>query len=302
MPPPSRLGGFSFTKAQPQPSRKRRLGVMALVAFIVLALGAGTVMIVAGSSPVAQAAPLPAKPDNIAPADQQPVGPDGIGHKPVNGVAPTAANPYPGAVPVENADTGGGDMGWENPRYAVPVYLMSTELMEPMSVFVPAAKLYSLARPSDSFIPSKYAGFDSIAIPDSPHRTVWHSGGGAMAGTNADGSPATAGTTFLGSHSGYIGLWGAYLHVAELTGGETVWTKDAKGKLQRWQVDRVRYMPHTQFPQEYWNKTGPRRLVLTTCGGTSGADGIFNENVFAEAKPVQPDGSALPTAPAKVAK
>jgi hypothetical protein len=293
MPPPSRLGGYTFTKAQPSPSRKRRLRLVALVAFVVLALGAGTVMVVAGNTPVAQDAPLPAIPDYIAPADQKPVGPDGIG----DGRGPTAQNPYPGAVRVENADTGGGEAGWSSSRNAVPVTIMSTELMEPMSVFVPAAKMYSLARPSDSFGPSKYAGFSSIAVPDNPHRTVWHSAGGAMAGTNADGSPATAGTTFLGSHSGYAGLWGAYVNVAYLKGGETVWTKDAKGELQRWQVNRVRYMPHTEFPQEYWSNTGVRRLVLTTCGGTAGADGIYNENVFVEAKPVEADGSASPVAP-----
>lgn len=299
-PPPSRLGGYTFTKApQPRirPSRRRRLALVAVVAFIVLALGAGTLMVVAGNTPMAQDAPLPAVPDYIAPADQKPVGPDGIGKNPADGQGPTADNPYPGAVRVENADTGGGDKGWTSPRYAVPVTIMSTELMEPMSVFVPAAKMYSLARPSDSFIPSKYAGFDSITIPDNPHRTVWHAGGGAMAGINADGSPATAGTTFLGSHSGYAGLWGAYVNVAYLKGGETVWTKDAQGKLQRWQVSRVRYMPHREFPQEYWDKTGPRRLVLTTCGGTSGADGVYNENVFVEAKPVEADGSASPSAP-----
>ncbi|MCB5280325.1 class F sortase [Arthrobacter sp. ES1] len=290
--PPSRLGGYTFTKAPLRPARKRRIVLVALVTFIVLSLGAGTAMVVAGNTPVAQDAPLPASPDQIAPADQKPVGPDGIGKNPVDGQDPTAENPYPGAVQVENADTGGGDKGWLSPRSATPVTIMSTELMEPMSVFVPAAKLYSLARPSDSFVPSKYAGFSSITIPDNPHRTVWHASGGAMAGTNADGSPAAAGTTFLGSHSGYAGLWGAYVNVAYLKGGETVWTKDAKGKLQRWQVDRVRYMPHTQLPQEYWKADGPRRLVLTTCGGTAGADGIYNENVFVEAKPVAADGSA----------
>jgi hypothetical protein len=305
LPPPSRLGGYAFARAQPQATRSgalgiltvlrgRRAGLVALGALIVLVLAAGAVMVALGSRPVPQDAPLPASPDYIAPADQKPVGPDGIGSKTVDGQVPTAQNRYPGAVRVENADTGGGEKGWLSPRYATPVTLMSTELMEPMSVFVPAAEMYSLARPSDSFVPSKYAGFLSIAIPDNPHRTVWYSAGGAMAGTNENGSPATAGTTFLGSHSGYAGLWGAYVHMAYLKGGETVWTKDAKGRLQRWQVSRVRYMPHTEFPQEYWKSDGPRRLVLTTCGGTVGADGIYNENVFVEAKPVAPDGSPQP--------
>lgn len=298
--PPSRLGSYTFTRAPQPPARKHRIVLVALVAFIVLALGAGTAMVVAGSRPVAQDAPLPASPDQIAPADQKPVGPDGIGKNPVDGQGPTADNPYPGAVRVENADTGGGEAGWSSPRNTVPVTIMSTELMEPMSVFVPAAKLYSLARPSDSFIPSKYAGFTSITIPENPHRTVWHAAGGAMAGTNADGTAAESGTTFLGSHSGYAGLWGAYVNVAYLKGGETVWTKDAKGKLQRWQVDRIRYMPHTRMPQEYWKADGPRRLVLTTCGGTAGPDGIYNENVFVEAKPVEADGSLWHAPGAKV--
>ena len=101
------------------------------------------------------------------------------------------------------------------------------------------------------------------------------------------------GTTFLGSHSGYAGAWGAYINTAYLAGGETVRTKDGSGNLQRWQVNRVRYMHHTEFPQEYWNADGPRRLVLATCGGTVAADGIYSQNVFVEAKPVQDDGSAL---------
>jgi len=294
-PPPSRLAGSGFSQFQQQPvqplpsrtsSRRRRLTVIGLVVFIVAALVAGTLMIVAGNTPVAQDAPLPAVPDYVAPADQKPVGPDGVGG------APTPGNPSPGAVKVENADTGGGEPAWNSPRYATPVTMMSTTLMEPMSVFVPAAKMYSLARPSNSFVASKYAGFTSIAIPGNPHRTVWHSAGGAMAGTNADGSPATSGTTFLGSHSGYTGLWGAYVNVAYLKGGETIWTKDSQGKLQRWQVSRIRYMPHQEFPQDYWKADGERRLVLTTCGGTSGADGVYNENVFVEAKPVEADGAA----------
>lgn len=293
VPPPSTLGSFGTSheveaviaapvrvpagkKKAPKKKKKAagKLGVILLSLFIVATLGGGALMIHEGTKAVPQDAPLPAAPDNIAPADQKPVGVDGI--EPVN---------------VENADTGGGANGWFSPNYATAVTSMSVAQMEPMSVFVPEAKMYSLARPSDSFGQSKYAGLFSIAIPDNPHRSVWHSAGGAMAGINADGSAATEGTTFLGSHSGYAGLWGAYVHMAHLTGGETVWTKDAGGRLQRWQVNRVQYMPHTEFPQEYWQADGVRRIVMATCGGTFGADGIYNENVFVEAKPVNPDGT-----------
>lgn len=296
LPPPSRLTGYGFGSGaqngpgvvltrepageEPAAGRKKRSGVLRLVlvlALVAAALAGGAFLITKGTSGgVAQDAPLPAQADYQAPPDQATVGTDGIV-----------------TVPVENADTGGGEAGWRDPARATPVTEMSVDLMEPMSVFVPAAKLYSLARPSDVFSPSKYDGMASIQVPDNPRRTVWHAAGGAMAGKNADGSEAVAGTTFLGSHSGYAGQWGAYVHTAHLRGGETVWTKDADGNLQRWQVDRIRYMPHTEFPQEHWNTEGDRRLVLTTCGGTAGADGVYNQNVFVEAKPVHADGSAL---------
>lgn len=292
-PPPTAAGfeggfgtGEPACKKKKQPQRGK-LTTFLLAGVIALALAGGTTMVVAGSQSVPQDAPLPAVADNRAPVDQPQVGADGIAPGDIEGVEGNNS----GAVAVENADTGGGEDGWVSSNAAVPVTSMSVAGMEPMSVFVPEAKMYSLARGSDAFAQSKYEGMTSIAIPDNPHRSVWHSAGGAMAGTNTDGTPATEGTTFLGSHSGYAGQWGAYYHMAYLTGGETIWTKDAAGTLQRWQVDRVQYMPHTEFPQEYWDKGGVRRLVLTTCGGTFGADGIYNENVFVEAKPVELDGS-----------
>lgn len=284
-------GPGSKTGSTSKKLSRRTVLVGALAAALVV--GGGGFMVVKGMEEVPQALELPAVPDYKAPADQKPVGADGL--------SKIEDNKPPKLYPVENADTGGGEAGWISPAGTTPVTEMNTELMSNMSVFVPEAKLYSEARASDSFGQSKYAGLFSIAIPDNPHRTVWHSAGGAMADTNADGSPASVGTTFLGSHSGYQGLWGAYLHTAQLKGGETIWTKDANGALQRWQVNRIQYMPHTEFPQEYWKADGPRRLVLATCGGTVGADGIYNENVFVEAKPVNPDGSSW-KAPAPAAE
>jgi hypothetical protein len=54
----------------------------------------------------------------------------------------------------------------------------------------------------------------------------------------------------------------------------------------------VRVEEHTNFPQEYWSKTGTRQLVVVTCGGRVSA-GHYDKNVFAIATPVV-------TAPTKV--
>lgn len=182
---------MSAEPAQPAKKQTRKLPVIAVVLFMVLTLGAGTAMLFAGTQETAQEAPMPEVPDVVVPVGQEPVGMDGVEPPAASegdqqapteqqdqSGADTAEGAYSGAVAVENADTGGGEAGWNNPNSTVPVTLMSTDLMEPLSIFVPEAKLYSLAKPSGEFEESKYEGMTSILIPDNPRRTAWHSEGG----------------------------------------------------------------------------------------------------------------------------
>jgi hypothetical protein len=61
--PPSQLHGFSFSTPA-TPPKKRRWGLIGLALFMVLSLGAGAFMVIEGSRPVVQDAPLPDKPVN----------------------------------------------------------------------------------------------------------------------------------------------------------------------------------------------------------------------------------------------
>lgn len=79
--------------------------------------------------------------------------------------------------------------------------------------------------------------------------------------------------------------WGAMRYLYTLRGGEMIYTKDASGHSQQWQLTQMRVLEHTDFPQDYWSKTGSRQLVVTTCGGTI-RGGHYDKDIFAIATPV----------------
>lgn len=272
-----RPSGGGARKAVKRSSHKRKSRSGWIVWPLVIALmGAGGYMTWTGwlESQVVESgdAPLPDAPDNVV-EQGAPVGPDC----------------YDSTCPVENADIGGGENGWNSVWAGEPITEMSVAGMEPGSVFVPQAKAYAAVKGTEGFSPSQYAGFLTIDVPDNPHRGFYYSGGAPLvAGAEA---PARHGVTALGTHAGYDGHWGAFINIATLTGNETVWTKDWDGNVQRWQVSRVHTMWHTEFPEAYWSPEGPRTLMLTTCGGPAGEAGQYSHNVFVEAVPVELDGS-----------
>jgi sorbitol-specific phosphotransferase system component IIBC len=89
----------------------------------------------------------------------------------------------------------------------------------------------------------------------------------------------------VASHVSQASGWGALRYLYTLRGGEIIYTKDASGHTQQWQLTQMRVLEHTDFPQDYWSKTGSRQLVVTTCGGTI-RGGHYDKNIFAIATPV----------------
>jgi sorbitol-specific phosphotransferase system component IIBC len=96
----------------------------------------------------------------------------------------------------------------------------------------------------------------------------------------------------VASHVSQASGWGALRYLYTLRGGEMIYTNDASGHTQQWQLTqmRMRMLEHTDFPQEYWSKDGVRQLVVVTCGGTI-RSGHYDKNIFAIAKPVDPKGA-----------
>lgn len=96
------------------------------------------------------------------------------------------------------------------------------------------------------------------------------------------------GTTFIASHVAWTKRHrGAlYTMATDVEQGELIWVKGFDGSLSTWRVNGMWVAEHQAFPEDYFSPTGPRRLVLTTCGGRVNSYGYYQQNVFLVATPV----------------
>lgn len=99
------------------------------------------------------------------------------------------------------------------------------------------------------------------------------------------------GTTFIASHVAWTKRHrGAlYTMATDVFQNELIWVKGFDGSLSTWRVSGMWVAEHQAFPEDYFSATGPRRLVLTTCGGRVNSYGYYQQNVFLVAEPVALD-------------
>jgi sortase (surface protein transpeptidase) len=118
-----------------------------------------------------------------------------------------------------------------------------------------------------------------LTIPADVHHVGWYTGGGALGGS--------VGTLLLAGHVNFVNQGpGAFAHLADVQRGATVFTTDGAGVIEAWRVTAVTAVLKTDLPQGIFDASGPRRLVLVTCGGTLEPDHLYNENVVVYATPV----------------
>lgn len=101
------------------------------------------------------------------------------------------------------------------------------------------------------------------------------------------------GTTFIASHVAWTKRHrGAlYTMATDVSQNELIWVKGFDGSLSTWRVSGMWVAEHQAFPEDYFSATGPRRLVLTTCGGRVNSYGYYQQNVFLVAEPVPVDSA-----------
>ena len=226
--------------------------------------------------------------------------------------------------PVVNADSDQGSNTWEINTEDYRIDTMSIARMAPGSVFIPESGIYMELQGSDSFEASNYGDLQTIHVPTNVHRGVWYSAGapltasdtgvltGVRPGFDAPQSsalPSSApssdtvqsgtqtspvsmtggeGTTFIASHVAWTKRHrGAlYTMATDVSQNELIWVKGFDGSLSTWRVSGMWVAEHQAFPEDYFSPTGPRRLVLTTCGGRVNSYGYYQQNVFLVAEPV----------------
>lgn len=223
---------------------------------------------------------------------------------------------------VVNADSDQGSNTWEINTEDYRISTMSIARMAPGSVFIPESGIYLELQPSDTFEASNYGDLQTIHVPTNVHRGVWYSAGapltasdtGVLTGVRPDSSSSQSpdsvmsgtrsgsegqesqvrqpvnvqGTTLIASHVAWTKRHrGAlYTMATDVKQNQLIWVKGFDGSASTWRVNGMWFAEHQAFPEDYFSATGPRRLVLTTCGGRVNDYGYYQQNVFLVAEPV----------------
>lgn len=217
---------------------------------------------------------------------------------------------------VVNADSDQGSNTWEINTEDYRISTMSIARMAPGSVFIPESGIYLELQPSDTFEASNYGDLQTIHVPTNVHRGVWYSAGapltqsdtGVLTGVRPGSPPSQSsdsvmsgtqtgsegrqvdvqGTTLIASHVAWTKRHrGAlYTMATDVKQNQLIWVKGFDGSLSTWRVNGMWFAEHQAFPEDYFSATGPRRLVLTTCGGRVNDYGYYQQNVFLVAEPV----------------
>lgn len=120
----------------------------------------------------------------------------------------------------------------------------------------------------------------ALSLPADPATAGWYRLGPAPA------SPA--GTTVIAAHVDAVGYGvGPFARLAHLTSGAAVTVTDTAGTTTRYTVASVALAPKAGIPwASVFDPTGPRRLVLVTCGGAfDSATRHYVDNLVVTATP-----------------
>lgn len=124
--------------------------------------------------------------------------------------------------------------------------------------------------------------------PTSPSQSPDSVMSGTQTGSEGGQRVTAQGTTLIASHVAWTKRHrGAlYTMATDVSQNELIWVKGFDGSLSTWRVNGMWFAEHQAFPEDYFSATGPRRLVLTTCGGRVNDYGYYQQNVFLVAEPV----------------
>jgi hypothetical protein len=131
-----------------------------------------------------------------------------------------------------------------------------------------------------SLIQEPVAADGSLPIPPGVHEATWW-GVGFNAGSGA---------TLFAGHVNWAGSIGPFAELWQDNVGGIVTVTDGQGRVWRFRVAQAITVPKDQLPAQapaLFGQSGPRRIVLATCGGewVGGQEG-YNENRVLIATPI----------------
>lgn len=118
-----------------------------------------------------------------------------------------------------------------------------------------------------------------LSIPPDVHHVGIFSGGARVSGS--------VGTVLLAGHVNWVGQGdGAFYPLSRAIKGTSVLVSPRVGKTTVWSVTEVEVLSQSALPQTVFSPSGPRRLVMVTCGGPyDSATHTYDDNVIVTAAP-----------------
>jgi len=129
----------------------------------------------------------------------------------------------------------------------------------------------------------------ALIIPADVHQIGMWDKGAAI--TGPDQQPLTQGTTLLAGHVNAADQGsGAFYDLYKVQPGAVVYVADPAGGVTRWRVVGLDVVVKAALPKSVFaGPTGPRKLVLVTCGGPimniPGVGNTYRDNVIVSATP-----------------
>lgn len=260
------------------PRRSARLLLGAVGVLIVV--GVAVTLIVSGARSVPPpAAPSPTRTYDYVAAPTEPV--PGDVTPPARSANATPPTPTPGG-------SAGNAVAATDPSAVDPV-ADGNETEPPRHVgpwtFEGADRLFVPTIDVEAPIDSVGSDNGAMIIPDDVRRVGRWDGGATL--------EASGGTVLVAGHVNFAGQGPGVLHnLFDVQPGAIVVTTDRTGNRTSWRITGLASYDKQALPAGIFTKTGPRRLVLVTCGGdllhVDGPDGGYNtyeKNVVAQAVP-----------------
>lgn len=161
---------------------------------------------------------------------------------------------------------------------------------EPCSIPVTSSHLVIPSLCADGpIVPTFQQRDGALTIPHDVHEVGIWNGGAQLSGP--DGTQLSQGTTLLAGHVDYVGQGaGTLYNLHRVEPGAIIYAADPSGYVTRWQVTSLDVVLKSELPSwVFAGTTGPRRLVIVTCGGpiqyVPGYGNTYLDNVIATAVP-----------------
>lgn len=153
---------------------------------------------------------------------------------------------------------------------------MTPEKMAPNHLYIPALGVYGrIDQKTGDLVDG------SLTLPQANEVTRWKGGSNVT---------SDKGNILIAGHVSWNGVRGLVYPLVNIKAGNLAYVTDGEGNREEFQLQTATTIKKSALPKEVWDTTGPKQLVVVTCGGDiyRRSDGSlhFDSNVIATFVPV----------------